>query len=281
MGAGTGDGPEGGTSAGVKGGVGGIGCVVLLLLLALAGLTPVVVVFGGLGSLLSPLISIILLIQGGGGDSSAYEAEAGTAIGIVQGDGKGDLEPSTVPEDLLDPIEEAGGLCDAIGPVVVAAQIEWESGFEASLVGEKGEEGLSQLPPDIFERYGEDDDDNDEVSALDAEDSIMAQGRYLCDLADEAQEMLDAGEATGTVLDLTLAAYEVGMDAVREAEGLPATNEAQNYVLAVRAQFTVFQGIGTPPPEATQESSDPSPTTSDSAAQSAPEPTWESSWESA
>ncbi|MBU6535504.1 lytic transglycosylase domain-containing protein [Streptomyces mayonensis] len=269
MGAGTGDGREGGTSTAAKAAGAGAGCGCLLLLPVLPGIAAVVVVFGGFGVILRVLIAIIMPFVAGGGDASSYEAEAGQEYGIVQGDGKGDLDPSTVPEDLVDPIEEAGGLCDVIGPVVVAAQIEWESGFEASLVGEKGEAGLSQLPPDVFERYGEDDDGNDEVSALDAEDSIMAQGRYLCDLADEAQEMLDADEATGTVLDLTLAAYEVGMDAVREAGGLPATNEAQSYVLAVRAQFSTFQGIDVPTPEAPQESPASSPAAAGSADQPA------------
>lgn len=262
MSAGTGDsGGGGGPSTAVRNtAIAGVGCGCLLSPLAVVGAVVVLIVFGGLGILLAPLIALILLFGGGGGDTSDYMEEGREVIGIAQGDGQGELDASTVPEGLSEHIEEAGDVCDAIGPVVIAAQIEQESGFEESLVGENGEKGLSQLPPDIFERYGEDDDDNDEVSALDAADSIMAQGRYMCDLADEAQKMIDANEVTGTVLDLALAAYHVGMDAVRDAGGLPSTQEAQSYVLGIRTRFALYQGIGTPPPDPTPTSPGPTPT---------------------
>lgn len=159
----------------------------------------------------------------------------------------------------MDPIQNAGELCGAIGPIVIASQIEKESGFNKTLVGPNGEEGISQLPPEIFKQYGKDDDDNGKTSALDAEDSIMAQGRYLCELAKQGQQLIDDGviQETGedgtsnTSLDLALAAYDVGMDAVKAAKGVPQTNEAQGYVLAIRAQFAKYQGIGAPPSGAT------------------------------
>ncbi|CAL9615256.1 lytic transglycosylase domain-containing protein [Streptomyces sp. NPDC057794] len=252
MSAGTGDSGEGGTSTAVRNTIAaGTGCGCLLSPLALLGALVVIIIIGGFGVLLAPLIALILLFSGGGGGGSAGADDADEVIAVFNGDGGGELDRSTVPEDLADPIEEAGDLCEEIGPVVIAAQIERESGFNAELVGENGEKGISQLPPAVFEKYGEDDDDNDETSALDAEDSIMAQGRYLCDLADEARRMIDANEATGSVLDLTLAGYHVGMDAVRAAKGVPQTNEAQGYVLAIRAQFAKYAGVAAPPPGST------------------------------
>ncbi|KOX06508.1 hypothetical protein ADK65_00010 [Streptomyces sp. NRRL B-1140] len=214
------------------------------------GTLVVIVIIGGFGVLLAPLIALILLFSGGA-DGSAGADDADEVIAVFNGDGGGELDPSTVPEDLVEPIEEAGDLCGAVGPVVIASQIERESGFNAELLGENGEEGISQLPPAVFEKYGEDDDGNDETSPFDAEDSIMAQGRHLCDLAGQAQRMIDANEATGSVLDLALAGYHVGMEAVRAAEGVPRTNEAQGYVLAVRAQFAKYAGVAAPPPGAT------------------------------
>ncbi|MBT3154925.1 transglycosylase SLT domain-containing protein [Streptomyces sp. CHD11] len=253
-------GTEGGASTAVRDtAIAGVGCGCLLSPLVVVGTVVILIIFGGFGVLLAPLIALIMLFQGGG-DTSRYVPEGERVIGIARGDGAGELDPSTVPQGLADPIEDAGELCDAIGPVVIAAQIEQESGFDASKAGEDGEKGLSQLPPDVFDRYGEDDDDNDEVSALDAADSIMAQGRYMCDLAGEAQKMIDAGEATGTVLDLSLAAYHVGMDAVREARGLPSTQEATSYVLGIRARFALYQGIGVPPPTPTTTPPSPEPT---------------------
>ncbi|MEU1106302.1 transglycosylase SLT domain-containing protein [Streptomyces tibetensis] len=273
MSAGTGESGEGGTSTAVRNTIAaGTGCGCLLSPLALLGTLVVIIIIGGFGVLLAPLIALILLFSGGGGDGSAGADDADEVIAVFNGDGGGELDTSTVPEDLVEPIEQAGDLCGAVGPVVIASQIERESGFNRELVGENGEEGISQLPPAVFEKYGEDDDGNDESSAFDAEDSIMAQGRHLCDLAGQAQRMIDANEATGSVLDLALAGYHVGMDAVRATKGVPQTNEAQGYVLAVRAQFAKYAGVAAPPPGATPgvtpgvtPGTDPDPTASPSA----------------
>ncbi|MFI1539452.1 lytic transglycosylase domain-containing protein [Streptomyces anandii] len=250
MGSATGEKAQDGSSAAVRNAVAaGTGCGCLLSPVVLTGAVIIVVVIGGLGVLLAPLVALILFF--GGGDSDV-PARTDQVIAVLQGDGSGKLDTSTVPHDLVKPIQDAGELCDAVGPVVIASQIEKESAFKASLVGPHGELGLSQLPPGIFTRYGKDDNRNGKVSALDAEDSIMAQGRYMCDLASQAKQMTDDGvvDQTGTgnsVLDLALAGYHVGMDAVRTARGVPKTNEAQGYVLAVRAQFARYAGIAAPP----------------------------------
>ncbi|MFI1169404.1 lytic transglycosylase domain-containing protein [Streptomyces sp. NPDC020801] len=256
MGSATGEKAGDGSSAAVRNAVAaGTGCGCLLSPVVLTGAVIIVVVIGGLGVLLAPLVALILFFGGGGGDSDV-PALTDRVITTLQGDGSGKLDTSTVPHDLVKPIQDAGGLCGAIGPIVIASQIEKESAFKASLAGPHGERGLSQLPPGIFTRYGKDDDHNGKVSALDAADSIMAQGRYMCDLADRAQRMIDDGEVvptgtTNSVLDLALAGYHVGMDAVRTAKGVPNTNEAQGYVLAVRAQFAKYAGIAAPPGGAT------------------------------
>ncbi|WP_369186660.1 transglycosylase SLT domain-containing protein [Streptomyces sp. R08] len=273
MGAGTEEGGEGGGSTAVRNGIVGAGaCGCLILPLGMAGTLVIVIIYGGFGVLLAPLIALILLFHGGGGSDSANQDTANQTLAILQGDGKGELDTSMVPADLVDPIQKAGALCDAIGPIVIASQLEKESGFNANLVGPDGEQGLSQLPPDLFKQYGKDDDGNGKVSALDAADSVMAQGRYMCDLAGQGQQLIDSGgvqqttDANGTansVLDLALAGYDVGMDAVRTAKGVPQTNEAQGYVLAVRAQFAKYQGIDAPPPGATP---GVTPDTGDSAA---------------
>ncbi|MFJ4922365.1 lytic transglycosylase domain-containing protein [Streptomyces sp. NPDC088725] len=261
MSAGMGEGDEGGSSNAVRNGIiAGTGCGCLLSPIALVGTLVVVLIIGGFGVLLAPLIALILLFGGGGGSAGSNQETANQMIDVLQGAGKGRLDETTVPADLVDPIKRAGQQCPAIGPIVIASQIEKESGFDAALTGPDGELGLSQLPPDLFRRYGKDDDENGKTSALDAEDSIMAQGRYLCDLAKQGQQMIDNGElrdtgdgegSLNTSLDLALAGYDIGMDAVRAAKGVPQTNEAQGYVLAVRAQFAKYQGIAAPPPGAT------------------------------
>ncbi|MGP3952558.1 lytic transglycosylase domain-containing protein [Streptomyces sp. 7N604] len=230
---------EGETSKAVRNtaaAAGTLGCLASPLILG--GGVVIVIIIGGFGVLLAPVIALILLFGGGGGSDAANQDYGEQAQAAFEGDGKGELAEGTVPDDLLEPIEDAGGVCDAIGPVVIASQIMHESGFNKDLVGPDGEEGISQLPPEKFDEFGDDGD------PFEPEDSIEAQGEYLCRLAEDVQGMIDAGEAEGEVLDLTLAAYEVGLEAVRAGHGIEGNTEAQAYVAGVRAQFARYQGIG-------------------------------------
>ncbi|MFH8470985.1 lytic transglycosylase domain-containing protein [Streptomyces sp. NPDC017991] len=260
-----------GTTTVIMAAVGGCGCLALPAGFALTAI--VVIIIGGLAVLLLPLVVVVLfflgLPTGGGGQDdlspaerrcdiaeralgSEPEAQADRVQSIFLGDGKGNLElslggagevtqPCTVPFDLLESINTAGSVCDTIGPVTVAAQIQYETAFDAGFVGPNGAEGISQVPADVFAELKADGD------PLDAEQSIEVQGQYLCNLADEAQELLDSGQATGSALDLALAAYDVGMDAVREAGGVPATEDSQSYVIGVRTWFAPMEGVGPPP----------------------------------
>ncbi|WP_411093476.1 transglycosylase SLT domain-containing protein [Streptomyces sp. 049-1] len=238
-------GPDNGSTAVRNTIAAGTGCGCLLSPVALVGTVIVVIIIGGLGVLLYPLIVIILLFHGHGPHSP--EQAAGKIYDIALGDGTGKLDASTVPNELVDAVKKAGGLCGAVGPVVIASQIEKESSWRRDLVGPNGEQGISQLPPDVFDKYGADEDDNHRTSALDGADSIVAQGNYMCDLADQAKHLIDDGDVKGKVLDLALAAYDVGMDAVRAAGGVPQTNEAQGYVLGVRVEFAKYAGIASWP----------------------------------
>ncbi|WP_430377554.1 transglycosylase SLT domain-containing protein [Streptomyces sp. B1-3] len=262
---GAGESENGAGSSAVVYGVAGAGvggCVMIPL--AVAGAVPLIIIFGGLGVLLAPLIALILLFGGGGGSADDYSSDNDTAnqmVAVLRGDGKGELDTSTVPSDLVDPIKKAGEQCDAIGPIVIASQLEKASGFNSTLVGPHGETGIAQLTPDTFSKYGKDDDDNGKTQATDNKDSIMALARYMCDLASQGQTLLDNGtvvkttdkdgNTTNSVLDLALAGHAVGMDAVKTAKGVPQSNDALSYVLAVRAQFAKYQGIAAPPSGAT------------------------------
>lgn len=210
-----------------------------------------VLIIGGLGVLLFPLIVLIIFFTGLDGSSSGGGddwSRADESLAAFEGDGKGKLDRTQVPASLADTIEEAGTVCTSIGAVVIAAQIEVESKWDGAKVGPDGELGISQLPPAVFTTHGKDTDKNNKTSALDQKDSVMAQARYLCALADEAQGLIDSKAAIGNALDLALVAYDQGMDAVRDAGGIPATAEAQGYVAKVRARFGQYQGLGGPPP---------------------------------
>ncbi|MFJ9319414.1 lysozyme family protein [Streptomyces globisporus] len=266
-------GEKGGAAVVATAAAGGCGC--LALPVAMGTLVVVLIVIGGLGVLLLPLVVLFLIFNGlplgdfGGGDNALTPAEqrcesseriladaAPQAVAdrtreVFLGDGKGLLEtapgqepvePCTVPAELFEPIRLAGQVCDAIGPVVIAAQIQYESGFDRDFVGPDGTRGISQVPDDVFTALRGLDAD-----PADPEESIAAQGDFLCELAGEAQTLIDSGQATGSVLDLTLGAYDVGLDAVRDAGGIPATEEAQSYLIGVRTWFAPMEGVGPPP----------------------------------
>ncbi|QXE39159.1 lytic transglycosylase domain-containing protein [Streptomyces sp. GMY02] len=234
--------------------VGGLGCLMSPVAMTVA--ISAVFVIGGFGVLFAPLIALILFFGGGGGgggDGAGEAPDPDRISEIIQGDGSGEFDPKSVPEGMADPIAEAGALCPGIGPIVIAAQIDQESGFQNNKTGPEGEQGVSQLPPDVFTRLGEDDDDNGETSALDAADSILAQGRYMCELADQMRPLVSA-EPLNDLVSLTLAAYDAGPDAVLEAGRVPRTNASQQYVLAVRAKFAIYEGAvpASPPAQDTE-----------------------------
>ncbi|MDQ0578176.1 lytic transglycosylase domain-containing protein [Streptomyces rishiriensis] len=260
--------------------VGGFGCLAAPVGVALV--TGVLILVGGLGVLLFPLVIIYMFFHGlsfsglgsvGDLNSGLSDAEqrcetseranlesdsqsaADRASRIITGDGLGKLEvtlsngaeyaggePCTVPPDLYSVINSAGEVCDAIGPVVIAAQIQYESGFDSKFVGPNGAKGISQVPGDVFKRFqGEDAD------PFEPKESIAAQGKYLCDLSKQIGEMLERNELTGNLLDLTLTAYDVGIGTVRTAQAVPATNESQSYITGVRTWFATMEGVGPPP----------------------------------
>ncbi|MCW7944314.1 hypothetical protein AAW14_20345 [Streptomyces hygroscopicus] len=228
-----------GTSVAVKAAAatGGLGCLTSPIVVLVA--TVVIIIMGGFGVLLAPLIAFIMLFKGGGGP----HVDPNNVVNVFQSDGKAPLDPTTVPPDLVEPIQKAGTLCPEISPVVIAAQIDRESGFDANLVGPDGEQGISQLSPENFARFGKDENGDNSASALDPADAILAQGRYLCSLAQQVRPFATSAQPPQDELSITLAAYDVGIDAVRVAQGVPKTNRSQAYVLGIRAQFATYEGI--------------------------------------
>ncbi|WBB58529.1 transglycosylase SLT domain-containing protein [Streptomyces sp. WMMC500] len=234
-----------------------LGCVFAIIFVTMVPITTFVLL--GIAKTFWPLVIFCKVIPicdaggggGGGGDDRVQE--------VVEGNGKQELYAPSVPADLLAAVRKAGRECTEIGPVVIAAQIQTESGWNEKLVGPNGEEGISQLPPDKFDEFGEDEDDNDETSAMDPEDSIVAQGKYMCSLAEEIRVLLNNGQVEGDPLDLTLAAYDAGLDVIKDAKGIPKGSETNGYVFGVRASFPFYAGVEKPPDGETYPSPSPFP----------------------
>ncbi|MET8948217.1 lytic transglycosylase domain-containing protein [Streptomyces sp. NPDC004542] len=242
-----------GTGTAVKAGaaVGGLGCPLSPVAMTVA--ISSVFVTGGPGALFAPLIALILFFTGGGGGGDAGERPDPERIAeIVPGDGNGEFGPTSVPEGMAGPVTESGALCADIGPVVIVARIDQESGFPTGRTGPEGEQGVSRLPPGVFARLGK-DDDNGETAALDAADSITAQGRFMCEPAEQVRPQVSP-EPPSDVVSLTPAAYDFGPQSVLEAGRVPWTSASQQYVMAIRAKFAIYEGAvpASPPAQDTE-----------------------------
>jgi soluble lytic murein transglycosylase-like protein len=104
-----------------------------------------------------------------------------------------------------------------VRPELVRAVIVVESAFNPNAVSNRGAVGLMQLQPATARRYGV-------ANAFDPEQNIKAGVHYLRDLLTRY----------GNDLELTLAAYNAGEDAVeRYGHSVPPFAETQHYVPTV------------------------------------------------
>jgi soluble lytic murein transglycosylase len=103
-----------------------------------------------------------------------------------------------------------------VSPALVKAVIAAESGFDPEAVSRKGAQGLMQLMPYTAERMGVDD-------ALDPWQNIDGGTRYLSQMIERFP-----GE-----LNLALAAYNAGPEAVKKHRGVPPYKETRTYVKRV------------------------------------------------
>lgn len=110
-----------------------------------------------------------------------------------------------------------------VSAALVKAVIAAESGFDPLAVSRRGAQGLMQLMPDTAEQLGVDD-------AYDPWQNIDGGTRYLCELIDRFP-----GE-----LELALAAYNAGPEAVRQYQGVPPYAETRGYVRRVLAYYKKF-----------------------------------------
>ena len=132
-------------------------------------------------------------------------------------------ERAARPEDrvgrsaIFEPLIQRAARSQAVRPELVRAVIVVESAFNPRAVSPRGALGLMQLRPATARRYGVSD-------AFDPEQNITAGVRYLRDLLGRY----------GNNLELTLAAYNAGEDAVeRYGHQIPPFSETRHYVPTV------------------------------------------------
>jgi soluble lytic murein transglycosylase-like protein len=118
---------------------------------------------------------------------------------------------------IFEPIIERAARAQSVHPELVRAVIVVESAFNPRAVSPRGAVGLMQLLPATARRYGVSD-------PFDPEQNIVAGVHYLSDLL----------ARYGNNLELTLAAYNAGEDAVeRYGNTVPPFAETRHYVPTV------------------------------------------------
>lgn len=125
-------------------------------------------------------------------------------------------------------VDEAARL-HQVSADLVKAIIAVESEFDQWAVSSKGARGLMQLMPDTARRMGVSD-------SFDARQNIFGGTQYLRQLLDQF----------GGDVDLALAAYNAGPNAVLRYGGIPPYRETRGYVQKVQAQLGA--GFSAPAP---------------------------------
>ncbi len=108
---------------------------------------------------------------------------------------------------------------------LVKAVIKAESGYNPNAVSPAGAQGLMQLMPSTAKGLGVN-------NPLDPEQNIAGGVKYLKGLLNRFEGKLD----------LALAAYNAGPNAVKKYGGIPPYNETQNYVKRVLEYHKDFAG---------------------------------------
>ncbi|WIM08012.1 transglycosylase SLT domain-containing protein [Trueperella bernardiae] len=161
-------------------------------------------------------LGIVLLLTEGDASSAAF---AGA--------------PSAVPAQYQQDVARAGSICPEITPAIIAAQIDAESGWNPDAVSPAGAQGIAQFMPSTWATAGRDGNGDGNIDILNPADAIYSQGQLMCDNAAAARALIEAGTATGDVVELALAGYNAGMGAVQTYGGIPPYRETQTYIARI------------------------------------------------
>lgn len=209
---------------------------------------------GGLSTFGAPVVAVALVVMVGAGlaaaavelqPAGAYEATDAEIAELtgqgVDGQAAGPYNSAQVPEKYRAFVLQAGSRCTGISPGLIAAQIETESSWREGVTSVTepgyhtgGAQGIAQFMPATWASYGEDFNGDGKADPFDPADAIPTQGKYMCAILDEITGYITQGIVTGDPIQLSIAGYNAGPNAVRKAGGMPSggeyTTETQPYV---------------------------------------------------
>ncbi|WP_395570555.1 M23 family metallopeptidase [Streptomyces sp. BK79] len=174
-------------------------------------------------------VAAYLVLTGGLPSPWPEEADADGTAAV-------DIDPSYVPW-----LREASSRCTVLAPSVLAAQIDQLSGWSDDTDAFSGQKGIAAFTDTDWRAWGRDDDGNGRSSPHDPADAIMALGRQDCALAEQVTQLRTEGRVNGDLVDLTLAAYASGLEAVRKAGRVPPA--AKTYLSEVEALLSRYEAL--------------------------------------
>jgi soluble lytic murein transglycosylase-like protein len=110
---------------------------------------------------------------------------------------------------------------------LIRAVVTYESGYLANTITTTGAMGLMALMPGTASYLGVRD-------PFDPAENFDGGTRLLAELATRFDN----------TLDLALAGYNAGEDAVREAQGIPSYRETRDYVRHLRRLYQMYRATG-------------------------------------
>ncbi|MDX2548518.1 M23 family metallopeptidase [Streptomyces sp. WI04-05B] len=170
--------------------------------------------------------------------------------GGLPGDGPSDADPQQSAgggvNETYGPWLRRAAACSVVAPSVLAAQIDQLTGWRDDTGELSGEQGIAGFTAAQWRTWGRDDDGNGTASPHDEADAIMALGRQDCSLARKITDLRTEGTVNGELVDLTLAAYAVGIHEVTAAGRVPAG--ARAYLAEVRELLPRYEAFDREPP---------------------------------
>lgn len=179
---------------------------------------------------------------------AATAAIAVGAVATLTGCVESLLRP-TVPQQYKSYFVVAAKRCPGVlTPELLAGQAYVESRFDPDAVSKAGAEGMMQIIPEVWQRFGTDADGNGRASPFNPADSVATAAKYDCFLAGETKRY-------GTEPRIWLAAYNAGPGAVQKYGGVPPYPETENYVdQVVRRAEQFAEQFATPQADETSRS---------------------------